>query len=300
MTEHEMDERFAVLHSMLLSVWNDDLPQVTGACASAHLLAQALAGTNEEEGAKRAFSTSIAQLRAYLRERSTLLVHAVDSFIQEAPCTSYSRIRYMDMLAGEPLAWGTEFDLNARARELCERISRKARGPKHLHTALFQRLESAVNARNEVEADEIREEVRKLADLEDMAKQLLKRPLLTELLRVLQHMDDARPQWEKAPVRAGNFRDLFGPDRFPKVEAAMRELGITPKPYKGKNEVVAAFHAACELYGLRLPDPGQWPTMLKATYPGTDWHEKSKAQLRPRDQGKGYKVAFNAVKDRLQ
>jgi hypothetical protein len=70
------------------------------------MLAKALAGTNEEEGAKHAFSISIAQLRAYLRERSSKLVHEVDSFIQEAPCTSYSRICYMDMLAGEPLAWG--------------------------------------------------------------------------------------------------------------------------------------------------------------------------------------------------
>lgn len=227
-------------------------------------------------------------------------MHAVDSFIQDVPCTSYSRIRYMDLLTGEPLAWGTEFDLNARARKLCERISSHAQGPRDPHKAIFQRLKEAMEARDEMEADKARQEGRKLEELEDMKQQLLHRPLLTEVLRVLQHMGDARAQWEKGPVRVRNFRDYFGPDRFPKVEAAMQELGIGPKPSKGKNEVVAAFHAACELYGLPLPDPGQWPTMLAATYPGTNWSAKCKAQIRPRDRNEGYKEAFSAVKDRLQ
>jgi hypothetical protein len=206
----------------------------------------------------------------------------------------------MDLLTGEPCAWGTDYDINARANELCATIMRFACHQDPNRDATVKRLEQAMKTSNQDEVDEARQALGDMDYLYRVKHTILKKPLLTELVTVLQHMDDARAQWEKAPVRVGNFVDHFGPVSFPKVEAAMRELGIVPRAGKGKNQVVAAFHAACEHYGLQTPSPGQWPNMLEATYPGTTWSAKCKPELRPTYRSKGYKEAFSAVKDRLQ
>jgi hypothetical protein len=206
----------------------------------------------------------------------------------------------MEVLTGHPLAWGTTFDINERAKRLRDDVQEKASAFPEGPNDLWRRIQEARLSGDSKELEKLLDEDGRIREFASEQVDAVRSPLLTELLRVLQHMDDARAQWEKAPVRAGNFQDYLGADRFPKVEAAMRELGITPKQGKGKNQVVAALHCACERFGLRLPPPGRWPGMLEATYPSTTWSEKCVPEERKSYRTKSYHRAYQAVLDRLK
>ncbi len=283
-----MDERFAVLRRMLTTVWErEQLVELTRACAQALALAE-----QTNEGAA-AYSHSTAQLKAYLRTRSKLVLQHLDKLVQEAPCTTYSRIKYMELLNGSPVAWGTPVDLNVRAQDVLERLVRLVRTP-------VEQIRAILKNATLVQRDEAQAAVEELTKWDADMETALSTPLLTELLRIFQHMDDSRDQWEKAPIRSLNFQDHLGADRFDKLQAALDKVGIAPKPGKGKMDMVAAIHAACDQFGLKVPAPGQWPEMLQATFPGTTWSMKCKPEERKGYQTASYRVAFQAIQDRLR
>jgi hypothetical protein len=338
MTDDQIEHRFASLRLILTSAWQRRLIELSRGCAETYLKvkaeaqamqaqavqaqavqAQAVQAQAVQAQAVQAQAVELNQvtpsaqttllrdeyfaaestLRSYLRTCSQHIVQVIDNLICDVPCTRYTRVRYMDVLTGTPKAWGTPFDLNERADQIYRKIEDQA-DRSDLRAAIDVQIEIALKEGNRNAENRAKEEREALRQLEGLQFSLLRRPLLTEVLSILQHMSDARAQWEKAPVRAGNFQDQLGADRFPKLEAIMHDLGIAPREGKGKNNVVAAYHAAFEHFRLQLPEPGQWPRMLSATYPGTTWSAKCKPEQRPTYRSKAYKEAFSAVKDRLQ
>jgi hypothetical protein len=289
MNERQMDERIMELQFLLRNGWE---PRTLAR------LTKSLVYTRNPSVPGDKYHAALDALRDHLEACSKHLVKRLDAFVQEVPCTRYSRIRYMELLTGEPLAWGTPFDLNRRAKGLCKLISPDAGYSHEKYGANVQQQEKAAAAGDKEALDKARKVRQAMEDLDRERIEVLSRPLVTELLRVLQHMDDVRAQWEKAPMRALNFQDYFGHEHFSKVEAAMRELGIVPKPWKGKNEVVAALHAACERFNMQPPSSKQWPVMLSATFPGTSWGTRCFPVYKA--QPPGYRQAYTDMKRLLR
>lgn len=98
---------------------------------------------------------------------------------------------------------------------------------------------------------------------------------------------------------ARTFAELLGASNTEALRAAMKDAGIVYKAAKGKGRVIAALHAACDHFGKPTPRPMDWPSMLEEFLPNSKWSHKCVPVEKPSLQGKEYKEAYLAIKDRL-
>lgn len=118
-------------------------------------------------------------------------------------------------------------------------------------------------------------------------------------LLILEWLAGSEKEDSQMAEPARTFAELLGVSNTEALRAAMKDAGIVYKTAKGKGRVIAALHAACDHFGKPTPRPMDWPSMLKEFLPNSKWSHKCVPVEKPSLQGKEYREAYLAIKDRL-
>jgi hypothetical protein len=282
MDVHEIDSRFGEAAHMLHVVWG-------AAELTKHAKVLEVASDMLDDGQ---FPPPSRALREHLRSCSTKAIMELDRLLNEVPYTEHSRLRYMELLAGSPTAWGAPVDITRRSIE-------------HTHLLRWLVLTNPDNLdmlHSEVEYYQGPEAAKAQIDLihriDAVRWEVVRNDVQFEVLRVFQHFHDAGIVWSKAPAAPLTFKEHFGERNLKLILAAMQSAEIAPRAAKGKNEVVAALHAACVRFEKNVPRPSHWPSMLEELFPGTRWTAKSVPQ-HAKHRTDSYREAYATMLDRL-
>ena len=283
MTEHELDTRFSEVQLLFTDTWTRE---------PLHGLAQEIAEARElKDTAKEA--PALRALRDYIRTKCALIREGLDKFLNEVPNTERAGVLLMELLTGRPALPGTELSTGALASALESAVLAHVYQPwEEKRDGYQQRLTTDGPAA----AYAWEQEVRKW---EALRRSVVAREIEVEAVHLGKHIKEAGEQWMKRPTTGNTFADCFSADEWTKLEHAMQDAGISPRKGKGKNDVVAAVHAALLHCGKHLPSGGHWLELLRNTYPSVEWSDKCVPEERPRYRTKSYERAYQATLDRL-
>jgi hypothetical protein len=283
MTDHELDARFEEAAKLLTSAAWEREPLFT--------LAHAVA---EAQHSNAPHVDELRALRDHIRGRAGEIRDELDRLLSEVPCTIHARILFVELLTGYPGLPGGDFDLTKRAHDLVKAIQGHLYHP---WEEKRQQYDQRLNTEGLASAHKYEYDVRRWDNLRLTAAE---RDLTVEALRIFQQLHEAGEQWMKRPRTGSTFAHQFSLEQWTQVQDAMVAVGVKPMRGKGKNNLVAALHAAFKRFEKPIPAAGQWIELMRNTYPSVTWNEKSVPEERAAHMKKGYALAYRATLDRLQ